>query len=135
MRFRQLQGRTSLPIAAIRRSFRNEDVRTVLLVTSGAGQRESLLVATTSALAIVTGSTEPDGSQPMTRWAPWEVVIVSEGSSAHAPPEPEDAPFRLSIAVGGLTFFAEASGEEGRRALRDFVVAAQERGEKVAEHR
>ena len=135
MRFKQLQGRTNLPIDEIRRSFRNEDVRTVLPVTAGTGQRESLLVATPSALAIVTGSTESEGGRPMTRWAPWDVVRVSDENQANGLPEPADDRYRLAVFVGGLRFDAEAFGEEGRRTLRDFVVATQERRDAVLEHR
>jgi hypothetical protein len=101
--------------------FRNEDVLTVLPVRGGGSTLESLLVATQTALAVLTTSPGPPGRW-MTRWAAWDSVTMSQ------PPVPSGQPtdmVRLDIHVGGQAFHAWLQGETGRRAIRDFVVAAR----------
>jgi hypothetical protein len=121
MRFGELRGLSTLPVKRLVEQFRNEDVLTVLPVRGGASALESLLVATPTALAVLTSLPGPPG-QWMTRWAPWDSVRVSQ------PPAPPGQPpdvARLEIHVGGQVFLAWLQGEAGRRALRDFVVAVR----------
>lgn len=128
MRFRNLRGLTSLPIERILRQFRNESVVTVLPVSDEGGGRDSILVATPSALALVTGDAGPRSDHWMTQWAPWDVVRLTD--EAEAMPEPDvnaDEEYRLTVLVGGRRFAARIRGELGRKALRDFVVAVQSR--------
>lgn len=113
MRFEQLASLTSLPVEAVRRAFLGEDVRTVLPVCDESDGIDTVLVATSSALAMVTGEQGPLGSRWLTRWAPWSVVRISSPSAS-----------RLTVRVGPLTYVADLTGEEGRRALDDFLHAA-----------
>lgn len=113
MRFKQLAGLTSLPIETIRSAFSGEDVRTVLPANDERDGTDTVLVATGSALAMVTGEAGPRGNRWLTRWAPWGVVRISAHSASH-----------LTVRVGPLTYVASLPGEEGRRALGDFLRAA-----------
>jgi hypothetical protein len=113
MRFKQLAGWTGLPIDTIRSAFHGEDVRTVLPVHAEQNGAETVLVATSAALAIVTGEDGPRGSRWLTRWAPWDVVHISGSVEAG-----------LTVYVGRFTFVASLPGEQGQRALRDFLRAA-----------
>ncbi len=120
MRFGDLEGLTSLPIDQVRDRFRNEEVLTVLPVHDEVGSRDSLLVATTTMVAILTG--EPDPSRGwMTRWAAWDAVRFADMGAAAG----RDDEFFLTIVIDRVRFHAELHGETGRRGLRDFVVAAQ----------
>lgn len=123
MRFEQLRTLTGLPVDRIRRRFRNEEVGAVLPATVGDGAKESLLVATSQALAIVTGDRMGDGEDWMLRWVPWEVVRISDGTNPWT--AAVDDEYQLFVEVGGLTFTTSLPGEDGRKALRDFVVAAR----------
>ena len=123
MRFGDLEGLTSLPIKRIRRRFRNEDILTVLPV-SGAAQRDSVLVATSPTLAVLTSDAGAKSGLWMTQWAPWDAVSFSEDDDADDGLD-DDNVYRLTIHVGRLTFVAQLAGPRGQRALRDFVVAAQ----------
>jgi hypothetical protein len=122
VRFEELAAVTSLPIDKISHSFRNEDVLTVLPVFTDEEHYETLLVATRTTLAIVTGEVGERGGRWMSRWAAWDSVGVSDPD---LPPGAEDDVYRLTVQVGGQDFSAQLPGEAGRRALRDFVVAVQ----------
>lgn len=113
MRFQQLAGLTSLPIDAIRPVFRGEDVRTVLPAHDERDGTDVVLIATGSALAMVTGESGPRGSRWLTRWAPWGAVRISSPSDT-----------RLLVRAGPLSYLATLPGEQGRQALGDFVRAA-----------
>jgi hypothetical protein len=113
MRFKQLAGLTSLPIDAIRPAFSGEDVRTVLPATDERDGTDTVLVATGSALVMVTGEDGSKGSRWLTRWAPWSVVRISRSSAS-----------RLTVRVGPLTYVASLPGEAGRKAFADFLRAA-----------
>lgn len=120
MRFGDLEGLTSLPIEQLRDRFRNEEVLTVLPARDSLTSRDSLLVATRSMLAILTGETAPTSGW-MTRWAPWDGVHFADmGATVEG-----DDVFFLTIVVDRVRFHAELRGEAGRRALRDFVVAVE----------
>ncbi len=120
MRFGDLEGLSALAIEQLRHRFRNEDVLSVLPVRTADSSLDSLLVATTTMLAILTTD---DGSNSawMTRWAPWDAVRFADMGAAAAV---EDL-FFLTIVVHRARFHAELRGETGRRALRDFVVAVE----------
>lgn len=123
MRFGDLVGHTSLPIEFVRHRFRNEHVVTVLPVRGSVARQESLLVATPLDLAVVTADADSRSGHWMTRWAPWQsVTLVDDGAVA---PATQDGQHGLTVHVGGLTFHARLSGIAGRRAVRDFVIAAQ----------
>ena len=123
MRFGDLVGHTSLPIEFVRHRFRNEHVVTVLPVRGNVARQESLLVATSLNLAVVTADADSRSGHWMTRWAPWQsVTLVDDGEVA---PATKDGQYSLTVHVGRLTFHARLSGIAGRRAVRDFVVAAQ----------
>jgi len=125
MRFGDLAGLTSLPIERVKHRFRHEDVLTVLPVSGEIAGRDSLLVATSPRLAILTTVEHPESHQWMTQWASWDTVgLAVEGALAAAT---EEETYGLTVDVGGLTFHARLWGPEGQRALRDFVVAAQAR--------
>ena len=125
MRFEDLDGLTSLPIERVRHRFRHEDVLTVLPASGAVAGRDSLLVATSLKLAILTADTETDSQQWMTHWAAWVAVrLADEGAVAAAT---EEETYSLTVHVGGLTFHAQLAGPAGQRALRDFVVATQAR--------
>jgi hypothetical protein len=113
MRFKQLAGLTSLPIETIRNAFSGEDVRTVLPVNDERDGTDTVLVATDSALAMVTGEQGPRGSRWLTRWAPWGVVRIKSSSASH-----------LEVRVGPLTYVASLPGEEGHKAVGDFLRSA-----------
>ncbi len=121
MRFGELRGLTSLPIHRLRDQFRYEDVLTVLPVRDAATSSESLFVATRAVLAILTTVRVPRGHW-MTRWAPWGSVQIVDQSG---PPGPDDDVYRLRVLVGGQMFHAQLTGETGRLALRDFVIAVR----------
>ena len=127
MRFRNLKGLTSLPIEAIKHRFRNEDVLTVLPVSSSVVGRESLFIATPSMLAIVTGHAHHESEEWMTQLAPWDVVRLADGRT-----DAEDDTHRLVVHVGSLTFEAALSGPEGQKALRHFVTVAEAQHEALA---
>ena len=57
----------------------------------------------------------------MTYWAPWDTVRIVDDQAT------DDGLYGLTLSVGRLTFYAQLSGREGQRALRDFVVAVQSR--------
>lgn len=120
LRFGDLEGLTTLPIERLRDRFRNEEVLTVLPVRADGSSRDSLLVATTTMLAILTGETTPTGGW-MTRWAPWDGVGFADLDATAA----DDDTYSLTVLVDRLRFHAELHGEPGRRGLRDFVIAVQ----------
>jgi hypothetical protein len=130
MRFLTLKDQTVLPVERIRRQFRNEEVRSVLPARLGDGTTDSLLVATTSALAIITGAPDSRRRRWMTRWAPWDAVQLGDhidtrrgrGQDVH----------HLAIGVDRLRFESTLPGEIGLRAMRDFVDAAQARQSELA---
>jgi hypothetical protein len=125
MRFGDLAGLTSLPIERVKHRFRHEDVLTVLPVSGEDAGHDSLLVATSPKLAILTTVEHPESKQWMTQWASWDTVgLAVEGVLAAAT---EEETYGLTVDVGGLTFHARLWGPDGQRALRDFVVAAQAR--------
>ncbi|MFV2063647.1 MAG: hypothetical protein ACC726_09055 [Chloroflexota bacterium] len=125
MRFGDLEGLTSLPIDRVRHRFRHEDVLTVLPVSGNATGLTSLLVATSSGLAIVTADKDPESGHWSTRWEPWdEVRFTDEGEAAPDAPAQYDG---YAVHIGALTFHAQLAGPAGARALRDFVIAAQAR--------
>ena len=125
MRFEDLPGLTSLPIEPVRHRFRNEEVLTVLPASGEVAARDSLLVATSSKLAILTADADPASHRWMTHWAPWEAVqLADEGALAAAT---EEETYSLTVYAGGLTFHARLWGPAGQRALRDFVVVVQSR--------
>lgn len=117
MRFRDLQGLTSLPVEHIRHRFRNEDVITVL-PASGTEGRQTLLVATPSKAAVVVGEA-PASEHWMTFWAPWDAVRIVDDHAT------EDGSYGLTLLVGKMMLDAQLSGDAGQRALRDFVVQIQ----------
>jgi hypothetical protein len=116
LRFLQLVGLTALPLGRIRRLFRHEDVRSVLPVRAARGHRESLLVATPSGLAIVSAVPGDRSGAWRTRWAPWDAVHLGGGAA-----DP------TAVWVDRVRFDASLPGGAGRRARRDFVLAARER--------
>lgn len=123
MRFKDLKGLTGLPIDRIRDQFRNEDVMTVLPAVSDSERYESLLVATPSALAIVTGEVGVHGERWMTRWAPWDVVHLHDAGGADIADDPDAELEALTVVVGGAELQTEAEDEVARRGLHDFVAA------------
>ena len=128
MRFKQLQGLTGLPIDQLRRQYRDADVRTVLPATAAedrVGARDSVLVATTDALAVVSRERGSSRSRASTLWAPWDVVRVSDEEEPMTGPASDE--HRLVVHVGRLRFETCLPGEPGRQALQDFVRAAPAR--------
>lgn len=124
MRFLTLKDQTVLPVERIRGQFRNEEVRSVLPARLEDGTTDSLLVATTSALAIVSG--EPGSRRRwMTRWAPWDVVRV--GARIETQHAPGHDVHHLEVRVDRLRFESYLPGEIGLRAMRDFVDASRAR--------
>lgn len=123
MRFEQIRGLTSLPVDRVRRRFRNEEVLAVVPASVGDDLADSLLIATASALVVVTADPRRPDGRWMTAWHPWDAVQLSDGS------EPwmlsADDEYQLFIRVGSLSFESLLRGDAGRRVLRDFVVAAQ----------
>jgi hypothetical protein len=127
MRFKDLEGLTSLPIAGVRQQFRNEDVISVLPVRGDGTGRDSLLVATPSKLAILTREAGLASDHWMTHWAPWDAVRLVDGEEA-VPEADEDGTYRLAVHVGGRTFQATLSGPAGKQILV-FIVAVGARHE------
>jgi hypothetical protein len=130
MRFRSLRDHTTLPVEDVRRQFRNEEVRSVLPVRSAAGCIDSLLVATTSALAIVSAGPSQGDGRWLTRWAPWDVVRVVEDVEAVA--TEGEVRHGVDVQVDRLRFESNLPGEMGLRAMRDFVAASKERRSSLA---
>lgn len=128
MRVEDIGRFTELSVERLRRQFRHEDIRAVLPVMAGSAGLRSLLVATESKLAIVTGDAGEDAAW-LTRWAPWDAVGFADDDGdvedAGGIPDADPRMYRLSVLVGGIAFHAQLPGDEGRTALRDFVVAAQ----------
>lgn len=125
MRFRTLKDLSSLPTERIRRQFRNEEVRSVLPARAAINGTESLLVATTTALAIVTATPGPESDRWVTRWAPWDVVHPDDEVETSG--QAEDGPHHLTVQVDRLRFDSALQGQTGLRAMRDFIAAASER--------
>lgn len=120
VRFADVEGLTTLPVEQLGDWFRNEEVVTVLPVRAEGSPRDTLLVATTTKLAILTG--EPSGTGGwMSRWAPWDAVGLTNAGATSA----DDDTQVLTVQVDRVRFRAELQGEPGRRGLRDFVVAVQ----------
>jgi hypothetical protein len=132
MRFKTLKDLTSLPLAQIRRQFRNEEVRSVLPARAAINGTEALLVATTTALAIVTAASGPRGGRWVTRWAPWDCVrpadIIESTGRSH------DSAHYVSVMVDRLRFDSSLPGKMGLRAMRDFVEVARERRSRLPAH-
>ena len=85
MRFKTLEDLTSLPVRQIRRQFRNEEVRSVLPARAAVNGTESLLIATTSALAIVAATS--GSPRWVTRWAPWDSVHTADDVESTGQPD------------------------------------------------
>jgi hypothetical protein len=119
MRFVELRGLTSLPVAHVEHRFRHEEVITVLPALGAAGQ-QALLVVTPSKAAVVIGD-KPPSEHWMTYWAPWDSVCIDDDRAT------DDEVYGLTLSVGRLTFQAELGGRDGQQALRDFVVAVKAR--------
>jgi hypothetical protein len=124
MLFGELHGLTKLPVEYVQHRFRNEDVITVLPAQLGSG-RDCVLVATPSKVAVVS-SEVPSGSHWMTYWAPWDVVHIDDDEAT------SDGSYGLFLGIGSLRFHTRLRGPGGQRALREFVVAIQERRSAVA---
>jgi hypothetical protein len=120
VQFMQLRGLTSLPIEPIGAQFHSEDVRAVLPARLVARTTEALLVATTSALAIVVPSKAP-ATRWKVHWAPLETVRLSDGTDPWT--EAFDGEYQLFIDIGRVRFESHLTGETGRKVLRDFVSA------------
>lgn len=120
MQFLQLRGLTSLPVDRIDRQFRSEDVRAVLPAHLIARTTEALLVATSSALAIVIPSKAP-AMRWKIHWAPLENVRLSDGTDPWT--EAFDGEYQLFVDIGRVRFESHLAGETGRKVLRDFVAA------------
>lgn len=125
MRFRSLKDLTSMPVEGIRHQFRNEEVRSVVPARLAATTTESLLVATTTALAIVTADPRARSKRWMTRWAPWDVVRL--GGDIRSLGRPNGVEYTLDVRIDRLHFVSMGPGETGLRALRDFAAAARDR--------
>jgi hypothetical protein len=120
VQFLQLRGLTSLPIEPIDRQFRSEDVRAVLPAHLIARSTEALLVATTSALAIVVPARAP-AMRWKVHWAPLDDIRLSDGTDPWT--ETFDDQYQLFVDVGRVRFESCLAGDTGRRVLRDFVAA------------
>jgi hypothetical protein len=118
--FTQLRGLTSLPIEPIGRQFRDEDVRAVLPARLAARATEALLVATSSALAIVVAAKAP-AMRWKVHWAPLEAIGLSDGTDPWT--EAFEDEYQLFVDVGRVRFESHLEGDVGRRVLRDFVAA------------
>jgi hypothetical protein len=129
VRFRTLKDLTSLPIERIRPQFRNEEVRSVLPARAAINGTESLLVATTTALAIVTAAPAPESGRWVTRWAPWDVVHPDDDVETTG--QAEDGPHHLTVQVDRLRFESVLSGKAGLRIMRDFIASASERRSRI----
>lgn len=130
MRFLTLKDQTVLPVESIRHQFRNEEVRSVLPARLADGTTESLLVATTSALAIITGAPDSRRRRWMTRWAPWDAVRI--GDRIETRREQGRDVHHLAVGVDRLRFESYLRDEVGRRAMGDFVDAARARQSELA---
>lgn len=128
MQFMQLRGLTSLPIEPIGRQFRDEDVRAVLPARMAARATEALLVATSSALAIVVAARAP-AMRWKVHWAPLEAIGLSDGSDPWT--EAFEDEYQLFVDVGRVRFESHLEGDVGRRVLRDFVAAIVTRPTRV----
>jgi hypothetical protein len=120
VRFGELKGFTSLPVAALHEQFRYEDVLTVMPAWDQATRHETVFVATRGRLAILVALKDPRGHW-VTRWTPWGSVRIV----APPPPGPDEDVYRLDVFVGSQLFHTQMRGEVGRKALRDFVVAVR----------
>jgi hypothetical protein len=123
VRFMQLRGLTGLPIERIEHQFRNEQVQAVLPARVEARAIDALLVATVSALAIVIADTSGSDGRWMTRWAPWDVVRLSDGTDPWT--ESFEDEYQLFVDVGQVRFESRLGGQAGRKTLRDFVAAVR----------
>lgn len=131
MRFEDLEGLTNLSIEGVRQEFRDEDVITVLPVSEDVSGSDSLLIATPSKLAVLTGDRGAASGHGMTYWAPWDAVRLADESEPVPVPD-EEGTYRLAVHVGDLAFHARMSGPAGHRALADFMVALRARREALA---
>ncbi|CAN5799007.1 hypothetical protein BH23CHL8_BH23CHL8_31160 [soil metagenome] len=130
MRFLTLKDQTVLPVERIRRQFRNEEVRSVLPARLEDGTTDSLLVATTPALAIISGEPGSRRRRWMTRWAPWDAVRLGDRiETQHAPGHDVH---HLEVGVDRLRFESYLPGDIGLRAMQDFVEASRARQLEVA---
>lgn len=123
MRFKTLRDMTSLPVRQVGRQFRNEEVRSVLPARTAVNGSDSLLIATTSALAIVIKI--PGSRRWLTRWAPWDSVQTTKDVESTG--EPDVGSHHVSVQVDRLRFDASLPGRMGLRAMRDFLGVARER--------
>jgi hypothetical protein len=130
MRFRTLKDLTSLPVERIRGQFRNEEVRCVLPARAAVNATEALLVATTTALAIVVAAPGQPCGRSVTRWAPWDVVRADEAVESTS--GAGDGSHHLSVRVDRLRFDSTLSGKAGLKAMRDFIGFAHERRSRLA---
>ena len=130
MLFKTLRDLTSLPVQQIRRQFRNEEVRSVLPARAAVNGTESLLIATTSALAIVTATT--GSPRWVTRWAPWDSVHT--GADVRSTGRTDDGSHQMSVQVDRLRFDSTLPGRMGLRAMRDFIGVARERRSRLPLH-
>ena len=129
MRFLTLKDQTVLPVERIRHQFRNEEVRSVLPARLAGGTSDTLLVATTSALAIVTG-VPGSPRRWLTRWAPWDAVHF--GGRIETRHQRGHDVHHLAVRVDRLRFESYLPGRIGLRAMRDFVDASRARQTEVA---
>jgi hypothetical protein len=120
VQFTQLRGLTNLPVDTIGRQFQSENVRAVLPARLVARTTEALLVATTSALAIVVPA-RASAVPWKVHWASLENVALSDGSDPWT--RDLDGEYQLFVDIGRVRFESHLSGETGRRVLRDFVAA------------
>jgi hypothetical protein len=120
VQFLQLRGLTNLPVEPIGRQFHSQEVRAVLPVHLVARTTEALLVATSTALAIVVGARSP-ASPWKIHWAPLETIGLSDGTDPWT--EAFEDEYQLFVDVGRVRFESHLVGDTGRRALRDFVAA------------
>jgi hypothetical protein len=132
MRFRTLKDLSSLPVAQIRRQFRNEEVRSVLPARAAINGTESLLIATTTALAIVSAASGPGGTGWVTRWAPWD--SVHSGEAIESTGQSDDSSHYLSVMVDRIRFDSLLPGKMGLKAMRDFIEVARERRSRLPAH-
>jgi hypothetical protein len=123
VRFMTIRDVTSLPVRQLRRQFRNEEVHSVLPARAAVNGTESLLIATTSALAIVTAA--PGTPRWVTRWAPWDSVHTTDDVSSRG--SSNDSWHHLSVQVDRLRFDSALPGRMGLRAMHDFIAVACER--------
>jgi hypothetical protein len=130
MRFLTLKDQTVLPVERIRRQFRNEEVRSVLPARLEDGTTDSLLVATTSALAIITGAPGSRRRHWMTRWAPWDAVRLDDRIETRR--EAGHVVYHIGVGVDRLRFESYLPGDTGLRAMKDFLAASRARQSEAA---